>query len=146
MAQIGENVARLAGMHLLSKVELAGEAGISRQAMQNIVSGHSQPSVQTLSRLAAIFGVPVDALLSDPKTCLQAGVDSLANGSEFRGSGRAVLRAVGESAEPATPSRIVERMGVSDEEATKHVRKIKSRIPKSLESSTSKRAKRPDQS
>lgn len=50
----------------LTKMEIAGRAGISRQGYDNIESGESRPNIDTLAGLAQAFGVSVADLLDDP--------------------------------------------------------------------------------
>jgi transcriptional regulator with XRE-family HTH domain len=156
---IGENVKRLAGLHLVSHVELAEFVGLSRQGMQNILSGKSQPSVKTLDRLARAFGIRLDDLLADPKQCLRAAVEVLedapayllyatgqrdesgklwpvlpeANKARSEKDRRAVLREVSEA-------NTLGHLPIRPEPEPK-VRKPRARVPRSLQ-----RAGKPDKS
>jgi transcriptional regulator with XRE-family HTH domain len=75
--RIAENLRRLAGMHLLSQDTLAAEIGITRVSLSKILTARSRPSLATAERAAALFGITVDQLLSEPKDCLSAAVDAM---------------------------------------------------------------------
>lgn len=76
---IAGNLRRLAGMHLVPLEVLAFEVGISRQAMQSIVSidpaSRSYPRADTAIKLAEAFGVSLDALYEEPLKCLREAVE-----------------------------------------------------------------------
>lgn len=57
---------------LLEKVnktsyQISKETGISQTAFSNWKSGRSEPSLESLKRLARYFGVPIEYFLSDQK-------------------------------------------------------------------------------
>ena len=57
---------------LLEKVnktsyQVSMEPGISQTAFSNWKSGRSEPSLESLKRLARYFGVPIEYFLSDQK-------------------------------------------------------------------------------
>jgi transcriptional regulator with XRE-family HTH domain len=78
-ANLALNVRRLAGMHLASIESLAEYIGISRQAMQAMVSFYpskrSMPRTDTAIRLSEAFGVSLNALYQEPAECLREAVD-----------------------------------------------------------------------
>jgi transcriptional regulator with XRE-family HTH domain len=68
---VGENIRRLAGMHLARQEDVGAYLGMTKAGVSNIVTGRSQPSVTTARKLAAGFGISLDALFSeDPKVPL----------------------------------------------------------------------------
>jgi transcriptional regulator with XRE-family HTH domain len=74
---VGENVARIAGLHLLSQGELAGVAKVSRQALNGITQGRREPSIQTAQRLSRALGIGLDDLYaSDPVDALTAALSA----------------------------------------------------------------------
>jgi transcriptional regulator with XRE-family HTH domain len=73
---IGENTARLAGMHLLTQVDLRRALGMSRQGISNLVLGRSEPTIATAQAVADFFGVTVADLLAGAQECLRAGVEA----------------------------------------------------------------------
>jgi transcriptional regulator with XRE-family HTH domain len=75
---MGDNVRRLAGMHLVQHEDLATLVGLSKQGLSNIVAGRSNPSSATAYKLGQAFAVPMDALFADTETCLRAGLDGFA--------------------------------------------------------------------
>jgi transcriptional regulator with XRE-family HTH domain len=64
-------------MHLVSQDTLAAEMEISRQALSRILTGRGEPSLATVERAAALFGITVDQLLSERQLCLLAAVDAM---------------------------------------------------------------------
>jgi transcriptional regulator with XRE-family HTH domain len=119
--RIGENLRRLAGMHLVSLVDLANYVGLSRQAVQSIASGKSQPSAANLKRLAEAFGVSADALFGEPQACLAEALRDFNQAPIARAryqEGEA-LKALSKLPQPFTKSEIIERLGVSQEQASR---------------------------
>ena len=76
---LAENIRRLSGMHLVSNEELAEYLGLSRQAVQAIVSPNpakrSKPSLDTYLKLADAFGVDPNTLRQQPVECLREAVE-----------------------------------------------------------------------
>lgn len=70
MAQVHENLRRLAGMHLVTQQRLAVALGMSRQGINNLYKGRSDPSMSTATRIAVLFGIGLDDLYADTGTCL----------------------------------------------------------------------------
>jgi DNA-binding XRE family transcriptional regulator len=75
--QIGENLRRLAGLHLASMESLQEEVGVSRQTIFNVSSGRSVPTWNTVTGMAKAFGITTDELAADAQTCLRAAIDHL---------------------------------------------------------------------
>jgi transcriptional regulator with XRE-family HTH domain len=74
---VGENIRRLAGMHLARQEDVASYLGMTKAGVSNIVTGRSQPSVTTARKLASGFGISLDALFSeDPKVPLREALTS----------------------------------------------------------------------
>jgi transcriptional regulator with XRE-family HTH domain len=76
---LAENIRRLSGMHLVSNEELAEYLGVSRQAVQAIVSPdpakRSKPSLDTYLKLADAFGIDPNTLRQEPVECLREAVE-----------------------------------------------------------------------
>ncbi len=70
-AQIGHNLRRLRDAAKLTQAQVAERAQLSRVAYGNIESGSAQPRVETLIRIAEVFGVKLQDLLN-PSRPLQA--------------------------------------------------------------------------
>ena len=49
-------------------VWLAGEIGITQPNMSNIVSGKTNPSLETLEKIASALNVPISDLFEQPST------------------------------------------------------------------------------
>ena len=89
-ATLGTNLRHLLGMHNVSQQRLARYLGLSPQGLWNILHGRSEPRSRTAQRIAAAFGITMDALFADTGSCLRAGagvferapVRSLAEGAE----------------------------------------------------------------
>lgn len=77
VTQIGDNLKRLCGMHAISQETLASHVGLSKQGLNNIVVGRSQPSLPTAQKLAEAFGIGVDDLAADTLTCIRAAAQSM---------------------------------------------------------------------
>lgn len=77
MSEIGQNVKRLCGMHLASQEHLARVVAMSKQGLNNIVVGRSQPGIATAQKIAAAFGVTIDELAADEIRCVQAGAANM---------------------------------------------------------------------
>jgi transcriptional regulator with XRE-family HTH domain len=74
--RVGENTRRLMGMHLLTQEELGEMIGLSRQGMNNILMGSSEPRTSTLFKIAEVFGIDNPrALTEDAATCLAAAIE-----------------------------------------------------------------------
>jgi len=58
-----DNLVMLRNMHGFSQEELAEKINISRQAYAKWESGATIPDIEKCSRLAEIYGVPVDSLI-----------------------------------------------------------------------------------
>ena len=50
----------------LSQTQVADQIGISRAYLSGLEGGHATPGIQTLSKLARLYGVSLDALHHDP--------------------------------------------------------------------------------
>lgn len=70
---VGTNVRHLLGMHQLSQQQLARYLGMSPQGLWNILHGRSEPRSRTAQRIAAAFGITMDALFADTGRCVRAG-------------------------------------------------------------------------
>lgn len=89
-ASLGTNVRHLLGMHQLRQQQLARYLGMSPQGLWNILHGRSEPRSRTAQRIAAAFGITMDALFADTGSCVRAAagvferapVRSLADGDE----------------------------------------------------------------
>ncbi len=66
MSTLGERLQKLRREKNWSQEKLAQEIGIVRRLISRYETGVSTPSVETLRKLAAVFGVSVDFLLKDP--------------------------------------------------------------------------------
>lgn len=60
----GEKLSLLRKQHNMTQLELAEKLNLSRQAISRWERGTSEPSTENLVRIAALFGVPVDALVN----------------------------------------------------------------------------------
>jgi transcriptional regulator with XRE-family HTH domain len=69
---LGTNVRHLLGMHNVSQQQLARYLGMSPQGLWNILHGRSEPRSRTAQRIAAAFGITMDALFADTGSCLRA--------------------------------------------------------------------------
>jgi transcriptional regulator with XRE-family HTH domain len=93
-ASLGSNLRHLLGMHNVSQQRLARYLGLSPQGLWNILHGRSEPRSRTAQRIAAAFGITMDALFADTGSCLRAGagvferapVRALADGGDDVGS------------------------------------------------------------
>jgi DNA-binding XRE family transcriptional regulator len=63
---VGATIEALAGAYRVRQDELAQLAGISKQALNNIIRGRSMPSLATANALATLFGISTQALVSEP--------------------------------------------------------------------------------
>jgi transcriptional regulator with XRE-family HTH domain len=70
--RLGENVRRLAGLHLLSQREIAERIGVTRVTISRICAGSRLPRRAHLAALAELFAVDVDDLFDDPRACVIA--------------------------------------------------------------------------
>jgi transcriptional regulator with XRE-family HTH domain len=70
---VGTNVRHLLGMHQLRQQQLARYLGMSPQGLWNILHGRSEPRSRTAQRIAAAFGITMDALFADTGSCVRAG-------------------------------------------------------------------------
>lgn len=61
----GEKLSLLRKQHGMTQLELAEKLNLSRQAVSRWERGTAEPSTENLVRIAALFGVPVDALVND---------------------------------------------------------------------------------
>ena len=116
-------------MHLVSLVDLANYVGLSRQAVQSIASGKSQPSAANLKRLAEAFGVSADALFGEPQQCLAEALRRFNQAPiAIRYQDEETLKVFSKLPHPFTESEIIERLGVSQEQATRIVSAISDRM------------------
>ena len=69
---LGTNVRHLLGMHNVSQQRLARYLGMSPQGLWNILHGRSEPRSRTAQRIAAAFGITMDALFADTGSCVRA--------------------------------------------------------------------------
>ena len=65
MGDITEKIKKLRFDKKWSQEELAQKIGVGRQYVSNYETGKMLPSADTLQRLADVFGVSIDYLLSD---------------------------------------------------------------------------------
>ena len=70
---LGTNLRHLLGMHGVSQQRLARYLGLSPQGLWNILHGRSEPRSRTAQRIAAAFGITMDALFADTGSCVRAG-------------------------------------------------------------------------
>ena len=59
-----DNLIMLRNVHGFSQEEIAGEIGISRQAYAKWESGATVPDIEKCKRLADIYGVTIDSLIT----------------------------------------------------------------------------------
>jgi transcriptional regulator with XRE-family HTH domain len=71
-ASFGTNLRHLLGMHNVSQQRLARYLGLSPQGLWNILHGRSEPRSRTAQRIAAAFGITMDALFADTGSCVRA--------------------------------------------------------------------------
>ena len=71
-ASFGTNLRHLLGMHNVSQQRLARYVGLSPQGLWNILHGRSEPRSRTAQRIAAAFGITMDALFADTGSCVRA--------------------------------------------------------------------------
>jgi transcriptional regulator with XRE-family HTH domain len=71
-ANFGTNLRHLLGMHNVSQQRLARYVGLSPQGLWNILHGRSEPRSSTAQRIAAAFGITMDALFADTGSCVRA--------------------------------------------------------------------------
>lgn len=69
---LGTNLRHLLGMHNVSQQRLARYLGLSPQGLWNILHGRSEPRSRTAQRIAAAFGITMDALFADTGSCVRA--------------------------------------------------------------------------
>jgi DNA-binding XRE family transcriptional regulator len=69
---VGENLKRLAGMHLLSQDQVGALAGIGKQSTWQIIAGKNGPSLKTAMKWADAFGIDVRDLHGPPGDCMRA--------------------------------------------------------------------------
>src|SRR5438876_6829977 len=86
-APLGTNLRHLLGMHDVSQQRLARYLGLSPQGLWNIVHNRSEPRSRTARRIAAAFGITMDALFADTGSCVRAAAGVFE---------RAPVRALGE--------------------------------------------------
>jgi DNA-binding XRE family transcriptional regulator len=67
----GTNVRHLLGMHDLRREQFAAFVGISSAGLRDILSGKSEPSLATVRRMTAAFGLTVDDLYAERPACLR---------------------------------------------------------------------------
>ena len=63
--KIGINISKLRIERGITQEQLGRDIGLTASAISNIECGRSVPSVDTLCRFSELFGVKVDAILSD---------------------------------------------------------------------------------
>ena len=68
---IGENVSRFRKEINISQRELGRRAGISGQMVSKIENNLSQPSIETLNKIAVVLGVTINDLVGSKKTLTQ---------------------------------------------------------------------------
>jgi transcriptional regulator with XRE-family HTH domain len=81
-------------MHGVSQQRLARYLGLSPQGLWNILHGRSEPRSRTAQRIAAAFGITMDALFADTGSCVRAGA-----GVFERAPVRALAEAAGDGAD-----------------------------------------------
>ena len=62
-----ENLVELRKYHDFSQEELADMIGVSRQTLSKYETGESLPDIEKCKRLADVFGVTIDDLISYDK-------------------------------------------------------------------------------
>ncbi len=62
-----ENLVELRKYHDFSQEELADMIGVSRQTLSKYETGESLPDIEKCKRLANVFGVTIDDLISYDK-------------------------------------------------------------------------------
>ena len=67
----GTNLRHLIGMHDLRREQFAAYVGISSAGLRDILCGRSEPSLATVRRMAAAFGLTVDDLYAECPLCLR---------------------------------------------------------------------------
>jgi len=67
----GTNLRHVIGMHDLRRAQFAAYVGISTAGLRDILCGRSEPSLSTVRRMAAAFGLTVDDLYAEPPECLR---------------------------------------------------------------------------
>ncbi len=92
-ASLGTNLRHLLGMHNVSQQKLARYLGLSPQGLWNILHGRSEPRSRTAQRIAAAFGITMDALFADTGSCVRAAAGVFE---------RAPVRALSETPEDAS--------------------------------------------
>jgi transcriptional regulator with XRE-family HTH domain len=80
-------------MHNVSQQKLARYLGLSPQGLWNILHGRSEPRSRTAQRIAAAFGITMDALFADTGSCVRAAAGVFE---------RAPVRALSEAPEDAS--------------------------------------------
>lgn len=68
-SSIGKNIAGLRRKHMLSQRELAKCLNVTHQAVSKWENGMAEPGIPALLAMSRLFGISVDALLSDPEGC-----------------------------------------------------------------------------
>lgn len=63
---VGATIEALAGAYRVRQDELADLAGISKQALNNIIRGRSMPSLATANALASLFGISTQKMIEEP--------------------------------------------------------------------------------
>lgn len=61
---LGERIKSLRLARAMSQVELAKELGVTKQSVSNWENDNIQPSIEMLIKIATVFSVPTDYLLS----------------------------------------------------------------------------------
>ena len=63
MKQIGKNIRKYRTARSVTQHQLAEKLNVTRQAISNWETGKTQPGIDTLTALAAVFEISVEALL-----------------------------------------------------------------------------------
>lgn len=74
--QIGENIRRLLGLHLVTQHELADSVGLSKQTVWYSISGRTVPGARHLQAIAHQFGIDIDTLVGDTTTCVRRAAEA----------------------------------------------------------------------
>ena len=72
--ELGNKLLKLRKARGMSQEELAGELGVSRQAVSRWESGETLPDAAKLMKLSDLFGVTADFLLRDEQTDEQQSI------------------------------------------------------------------------
>lgn len=88
-----DNISKLRKSRNLTQAEAASHLGLKRNTFANYESGHTQPDIDTLVKIASFFGISIESLITSE--LVDGKVISVEGGSDFTVNGKVNGKPIG---------------------------------------------------